>query len=127
MGFIKKRRGNSNKIEFSEYNKHRPKGSKNITSLLTSFDRMSYQTVDDCSQETLFKICDIILSGKAVLANFTNVEIAEANNMLSFISGVVYAKSGKVCRLDTKLFLFGRKEEFVDGSLDQYVEDTKGV
>lgn len=127
MGFLKKRKGKSNNIEFSEYNKHRAKGSKDITNLLTSFDRMEYKIVVDSSKETLLRICDIILSGKAVLANFTNIEIVAANDMLSFISGVVYAKSGKVCKLDTKLFLFGRKEEFADGSLDQYVEDTKGV
>lgn len=45
--------------------------------------------------------------------------------MLPFISGVVYAKEGEVYKLDEKLFLFGRKEEFEDGSLYQYVEDTK--
>ena len=58
MGFLKKRK-KRNKIEFSEYNKHKAKGGKNA-SLLTAFDRMEYQIVNDDSKETLLKICDII-------------------------------------------------------------------
>lgn len=81
--------------------------------------------VTDNSQETLFKICDTILAGKAVLANFDKLDARDANDMLAFISGVVYAKHGEVYKLDQKLFLFGRKEEYEDGSLYQYVEDTK--
>jgi len=127
MGFLKKTKRNRNKLEFSEYNKYKAKGGKNYTSLLTSFDRMEYQIVNENSKETLLKICDIILSGRAVLANFDKVDADQANEMLSFISGVVYAKEGEIYKLDKKLFLFGRKEEFADGSLYQYVEDTKDV
>ncbi|MCK9536647.1 MAG: cell division protein SepF [Bacilli bacterium] len=127
MGFLKKKKTKRNKIEFSEYNKHKAKGGKNYTSLLTSFDRMEYQIVTEDSKETLLKICDIILSGRAVLANFDKIDTEAANEMLSFISGVVYAKEGEIYKLDKKLFLFGRKEEFEDGSLYQYVEDTKDV
>lgn len=112
-----------NKIEFSEYN-NKEKGGKR-SSLLTSFDRMEYSIVSDNSKEALFQICDTILSGKAVLANFDKLDPEDANDMLNFISGVVYATEGKIFKIDEKIFLFGRKEEFEDGSLYQYVEDTK--
>ena len=95
------------------------------TSLLTSFDRLEYAVVSDSDDEELFRISDIILSGKAVLANFDRIDYKRANEMLSFLSGVVYALEGEVIKLDNKLFLFGSKEEFADGSLHQYVEDTK--
>jgi|SRR5690554_700326 FtsZ-interacting cell division protein YlmF len=123
MGFFKRKRKKLNKIEFTEYNNN--KKSKKRSSLLTAFDRMEYSIVAEASQEELFKICDTILSGKAVLANFDKVDPVKANEMLSFISGVVYAKEGEIYKLDDKLFLFGRKEEFEDGSLYSYVEDTK--
>ncbi|MGI6767575.1 MAG: cell division protein SepF [Bacilli bacterium] len=123
MGIFKKRK-KSNKIEFSEYN-NKEKSGKNRSSLLTSFDRMEYSIVTENSKETLLKICDTILSGKAVLANFDKLDPEDANEMLPFISGVVYATRGEIYRLDERLFLFGRKEEFEDGSLYQYVEDTK--
>ena len=93
--------------------------------ILTSFDRIQHVVVQNCSQKQLLEICDTILSGRAVLANFDKINTEDANYMLSFISGVVYATGGENFKLDTKLFLFGRKEEFEDGSLYQYVEDTK--
>lgn len=123
MGLFRKNK--HNKIQFTEYNNYKPKSGKKRSSLLTSFDRMEYSIVNENSQEALLKICDTILSGKAVLANFDKIDPSDANEMLSFISGVVYAKEGEIYKLDSKLFLFGRKEEFEDGSLYQYVEDTK--
>lgn len=124
MGLFRKKKKH-NKIEFSEYNNSKAKVGRRRSSLLTSFDQMEYSIVTDNSQETLLAICDKILSGKAVLANFDKIDSHSANDMLSFISGVVYAKEGEIYKLDEKLFLFGRKEEFEDGSLYQYVEDTK--
>lgn len=118
MGLFKRRK----KVEMSDYNhkKHRRKDS-----LLTSFDKLEYAIVSDNAEDEMLKICDTILGGRAVLANFDKIDARSANEMLAFISGVVYAKEGKVKKLDSRLFLFGRKEEFEDGSLDQYVEDTK--
>ncbi|MDD3999962.1 MAG: cell division protein SepF [Bacilli bacterium] len=122
MAFFKKNK--SNKIEFTEYN-NKVKGGKKHSSLLTAFDSMEYSIVTENSKDMLLKICDTVLSGKAVLANFDKIDPEDANQMLQFISGVVYAKDGEIYKLDERLFLFGRKEEFEDGSLYQYVEDTK--
>lgn len=94
-------------------------------SALTSFDNMAYIIVRNNSDDQLFEICDTILSGKAVLANFNKISSSDANMMLSFISGVLYALDGEYHQIEVKLFLFGRKEEFEDGSLYQYVEDSK--
>lgn len=126
MGLFRKKRRKEklNRIEFTEYNNYKSKNKKR-SSLLTSFDRMEYSIVTEHSQEVMMKICDTILSGKAVLANFDKISPEGANEMLSFISGVVYAKEGEIYKLDDRLFLFGRKEEFEDGSLYSYVEDTK--
>ena len=67
----------------------------------------------------------MILDGFPVLAQFDKVSLDEANRMLSFISGVVYATDGRIMKLDSRLFLMARKEEFEDGSLYQYYEDNK--
>ena len=97
----------------------------NSGGILTSFDRIQHLVVQNNSQEQLLSICDTILNGRAVLANFDKINANDANYMLSFISGVVYATEGEIFKIDNKLFLFGRKEEFADGSLHQYIEDTK--
>lgn len=93
--------------------------------LLTAFDRMVYFIFQEKSDEEMFKLCDTILSGKPVLANFDKVKPADCNFMLAFISGVIYACEGQTIQVGNKLYLFARKEEYEDGSLLQYVEDIK--
>ncbi len=93
--------------------------------LLTAFDRMEYFIIAEKSNEELFRICDTILSGKPVLANFDRIAAADCNYMLSFISGVVYACDGETIQVGNKLFLFARRAEYEDGSLKQYIEDIK--
>jgi hypothetical protein len=119
MGIFSKKKINK-KLEFTDYGK----GEK-AKGLLTSFDLMEYFTIQERSDEEMFKLCDTIINGKAVLANFDKVSNADCNYMLAFISGVVYAQGGQAITLGPKLFLFAGKEQFEDGSLLQYVEDIK--
>lgn len=93
--------------------------------LMTSFDQMQYIIVKERSDDELYRICDLILNGKPVLANFDSIIPGDCNYMLAFISGVVYAEAGEVIQLGDRLFLFARAQEFEDGSLKQYVEDNK--
>ena len=92
---------------------------------ITAFDNMHYFLVRDCSDESLLEIADVILSGRAVLANFSKIAPSDANQMLSFLSGVVYASEGEYFHLESKLFLFAKKEELLDGSIYKYVEDSQ--
>lgn len=107
------------KLEFSDYRNEKTKG------LLTSFDLMEYFIIQERSDEEMLHLCDTLLKRRAVLANFDKLNAADCNYMLAFISGVVYARGGQAIQLGPKLFLFGGKEEFEDGSLLQYVEDIK--
>ena len=51
--------------------------------LLTSFDLMQTKTV--LSSDELLDLCDVILGGRALLANFERIPVAEANRMLAFV------------------------------------------
>lgn len=118
MGLFKK------KNKSNEYTGYKSGKGRQVPTL-TAFDNMAYVIVKDSSDKHLIEIADIVLSGKAVLANFNKISPSEANSMLSFISGLIYATNGKIEKIESKLFLFGTEEEFADGSLDQYIEDSK--
>lgn len=107
------------------FNKKKKNDFSRNKQLLTAFDRMEYFIITENTKVELFKICDTILNGKPVLANFDRLSAADSNYMLSFISGVIYATDGETIQVGNKLFLFARKEEYEDGSLKQYVEDIK--
>ena len=106
------------------FNKSKGENIKN-NNRITSVDKICYMQVDNSSDDMLFDICDKILAGYPVLANFDHLNIQESNSMLALISGVIYATDGRSLKIQPKLFLFARKEELEDGSLYQYVEDTK--
>ncbi len=91
--------------------------------LMSSFDLMEYFIVKDRSDETIYDLCDTILSGKPVLANFDKLSVNDCNYILAFMSGVIYATAGEVITVGERLFLFARQEEFEDGTLREYVED----
>lgn len=118
MGIFKKKK--TNNFEINEFNKDKLRG------LLTSFDKMEYFVFSEKSDEKMFELCQTLLNGKPVLANFDKVSnSSDTNYMLAFISGVVFARDGQAIQVGPKLFLFGGKEEYEDGSLLQYVEDIK--
>ena len=110
---------------FKKKDKDTNQNGYNQKALMTAFDQMEYFIVKDRSQDELFKLSDTILSGKPVLANFDNLSVSDCNFILAFVSGVVYAKEGEVIRMNERLYLFARKEEFEDGSLREYIEDNK--
>ena len=118
MGLFKKKK---EKYKISSYDQNQVTNK----SRMTAFDKIKYETVKDSTDDTLFNLCDMILDGYPVLAQFEKVSLDEANRMLAFISGVVYATEGRIMKLDNKLFLMARREEFEDGSLYQYYEDNK--
>lgn len=91
--------------------------------MISSFDKMRAETVT--SREQLLDLCDTIINGHALLANFEKMDVDEANYMLTFISGVVYALKGEIHKTGPKTFLFASEEEYADGTLHQYIEDIK--
>ena len=119
MGLFKKK---EKKLKFTEYTN--PERGREL-GLLTSFDQMEYFVFSERNEEEMFRLCDVLLNKKPVLANFDKVSASDCNYMLSFISGVAYARKGRRVRLSERLFLFAGKEEFEDGSLNQYIEDIK--
>lgn len=101
------------------------KNNKNQSSgyLLSSFDRLEHRIVNDRSE--LLDLCNVLLEHRALLANFEKVSIEDANYMLTFLSGAVYALKGEVHKIHTKTFLFGAESEYVDGTLKQYLKERE--
>lgn len=98
---------------------------KRNQSTLTSFDKIEYTVIKTASDEQVLEISDKILAGYPVLANLENLDKEEANKLLAFVSGVLYAIGGKILKIQSRMFLFARKEEYEDGTLYQYYEDLK--
>ncbi|MCX4317296.1 MAG: cell division protein SepF, partial [Lachnospiraceae bacterium] len=51
-------------------------------------------------------ICDMLLSGRAVVVNLEGFDPLEAQRIMDFISGSVYAISGKLHQISKYIFIF---------------------
>lgn len=91
--------------------------------LLSSFDRLEHRIVNDRGE--LLDLCNVLLEGRALLANFEKVSVEDANYMLTFLSGAVFALKGEVHKIHTKTFLFGSEAEYQDGTLKQYLKERE--
>lgn len=76
----------------------------------------------DVNNLTNYKVAaDYILKGYPVLINFEDVDLVEANQIIYFTSGVVYALNGEVIKVTSKIILFTDEENLEDGTLRQFV------
>lgn len=87
--------------------------------LLTSFERL--RNVIVASKDELLDLASILKDDRALLANFEKLSLDDANYMLTFLAGVVYALNGEVHKTGVKTFLFASGASYEDGTLKQYI------
>ncbi len=97
------------------------KKEKEFKTPLTAFQLLERIIVKDSVQ--LLDIANLLKSGKPVLLSFELMNVEEANKMIGFLSGVVYALEGQTHFTGDKTILFGSKENYEDGTLDKFVKE----
>ena len=103
-------------------------GKKKINkkNLGTSFDRLLNYNLknDETIEDQMIELAEAILSGCPVLLNFDTVEDTnKCNRVLSFLSGLIYAVSGKSYQIGTESYLIAIPQAFEDGSLEKWVKE----
>ncbi len=63
-----------------------------------------------------------IKNGNPVILNFEKLEEADGNKHLAFFIGATVALDGKTVKIGEKIFLFARREDFLDGSLRKFID-----
>ena len=74
---------------------------------------------DELARDLVLEIRD----GNPVLLNFEKLEEADGNKHLAFFIGATVALEGKIIRINEYTYLFAKKEEFIDGSLREWVNN----
>lgn len=60
-----------------------------------------------------------IMAGNPVAINVVDLDASTANKILAFLTGVVYALGGIHYKIKENVYLFTKKENLEDGSLDK--------
>lgn len=73
-------------------------------------------------------ICDILLSGRVVVVNLEGFDPDDAQRIMDFISGAVYAVNGKLQQISRYIFIFSPENIDISGDYRELVqEDGFGV
>ncbi len=73
---------------------------------------------DNLARELVLEIKE----GNPVLLNFEKLDEANGNKHLAFFIGATVALDGKTVKIGDKIFLFARKEDFLDGSIRKFID-----
>ena len=79
------------------------------------------------SAEEVLSLADKLLGGYPLVINFQEVPVSEANQIISFLSGIIYAKGGVNSSMQPKVFLFALDSVLEDGSVLEFYEEYKEV
>jgi len=86
-------------------------------------DRIGFVTMS--KKEDVMKLANKLLKGIPLIINFEEFELIEANKVITFLSGVIYAIDGEIEMIQPLIFLFATKTDYKDGSLRKFVGEYK--
>lgn len=73
-------------------------------------------------------ICDVLLNGRAAVVNLEGFDPSEAQRIMDFVSGAVYAINGKLHQISKYIFIFSPDNIDISGDyLDLMPEEGFGV
>ena len=88
-------------------------------------DRIYFDEVTADDSKTLMFV-EKMRSNHPVVLNFAHVEVAVANKVLAFLAGATYVLKGKTIRIFDDVYMFALGEDFLDGTLDEWIKFIKG-
>lgn len=95
--------------------------SKGLNNTSMAVDRLIIeQMVDD--DELAAKYVDNLKSGSPLILNFDGLGDFAANKMLAFFAGAAYAVEGRTVKINETTYLFARRVDFLDGSLQRFIQ-----
>lgn len=108
----------SNRMERTTNNK--------IVPIRTTPRGMEVCIMKPASFEDSQDICDMLLTGRAAVVNLEGFDPDEAQRVMDFISGCVYAINGKLHQISKYIFIFSPDNIDISGDYLEMVSDDLG-
>ena len=95
---------------------------KSLNQALKASDRLIIEQMQD-NDELAAKYVDSLKDGSPLILNFEQLDELQANKMLAFFAGAAYALDGKSVKINNTTYLFARRVDFMDGSLQRFIQN----
>lgn len=103
-------------------------GSSKVVPIRTTPKGLEVCIMKPTSFEDSQDICDMLLSGRAAVVNLEGFDPMEAQRIMDFISGCVYAINGKLHQISRYIFIFSPDSVDISGDyLDLVPDEGFGV
>jgi len=90
---------------------------------INAIDRVEFITME--RRVDVMKLANKLLTGVPLIVNYETYDPIEANKVITFLSGVIYAIDGEIEVIQPTIFLFATKIDYKDGSLRKFVNEYK--
>lgn len=91
--------------------------------VISTYEKIVFEKLSSDDDVYLTSLADQLLNGAPLILNFEPLDIDQANKVISFFSGIVYAMTGEIVHIQEKVFLFADKNVYKDGSMDDFLKD----
>lgn len=95
--------------------------SKALNQQGKTIDKLIMEQLDDNDKKAA-ELVDSLKNGAPLIINFDDLEPTSANKMLAFFAGACYALDGRSVKINEKTYLFARRVDFFDGSIQKFID-----
>ena len=103
--------------------KKKKQETKNNEPIETTYERIKFEKLSSDDDRYLTDLADQMIKGAPLILNFDLLNIDQANKVIAFFSGVVYAITGEIVHIQEKVFLFANKDVYKDGTIEDFLKE----
>lgn len=89
----------------------------------STYDKIIFEKLNSDDDHYLTNLADQMIAGAPLILNFEPLDVDQANKVIAFFSGVVYAITGEIVHIQEKVFLFANKDVYKDGSIEGFLKE----
>lgn len=97
--------------------------TKNIEVQSTDVDLEDVKFYRVQDSKGIYDYAETIMHRVPIVLNFDNCLISEANEVLLFLTGVLYACDGEVIKIQDKIYLMAQKSDLAGPTLKRFVSE----
>lgn len=91
----------------------------------SAYDRIIFEQVATAEDVFLVELARELKNGRPLVLNFEVLGPDESNKTVAFLSGCIYILDGIIEKISDKIFLFARRQELRDGTLQKFIDEYK--
>lgn len=86
-------------------------------------DQIIFEKLQNDDDAYLTGLADQMMDGHPLILNFEPLDIDQANKVIAFLSGIIYAIKGEIVNIQEKVFMFAKSDVYDDGSIEDFLKE----